>query len=644
LKNFNLSELRKAVDECKVVPLLGAGISASSPSSLPPSAGLTVPIRDVLYKSIYKFRSETNLARKDFDTCNFLIGKAPLESLLDALQTPYGNSALEYLVKVLATKEFNENHRGISLLAKAKKISWIITLNFDLLIETALNDIHIENVETICPLTDGNLSSDSISQTGVRIVKPHGTLIQDIKGNFSSAKLSTTLRVLGQEPNSRTIDAFNLIFKEHPFLLVGGYAGGDWDIVPILEEFVNRNLIKTIFWIQHPQNEKQNKEAKEYIDSLFKGDSCQFLIEDFTKILKLISPGFVPLHEGYVNQKKTDASTRFSDHGRNLLTVVNLLGIAGEANPAIVILEWLKSHSERRNNEWDYLISRKLSFMEHLAEKTRESLREHERAIILINKLSADWELEKAESYVWGAYTYLSLLKPHRIFRPFSNFKQSLEFYKKAKELRDKANEIVEQINKPSRVQALGAHFFADLKLSWLNLFMILGKFVSPICRYFSRRILKGIRTSPGYTDVFFSSGYWGLRYLELRILAGELKDDEKIEEEKRRLEIRKRFYELSQSNVERGNGHAYLAFIAGFCLPDIKTTICELKCAEKIWKEQSPPSLEGLARVIIFGRFCGCLSLFRAIKNVVVLIRKGGQYVNIIDFGNKVNSTECNY
>ena len=105
MRNFDLAELRKAVEECKIVPLLGAGISTSSPSSLPPSDGLTVPIRDVLYKSIDKFSSETNFCEKDFDTCNFLIEKAQLESLLDALQTPYGNSTLEYLVKVLATKE-----------------------------------------------------------------------------------------------------------------------------------------------------------------------------------------------------------------------------------------------------------------------------------------------------------------------------------------------------------------------------------------------------------------------------------------------------------------------------------------------------------------------------------------------------------
>jgi hypothetical protein len=443
--------------------------------------------------------------------------------------------------------------------------------------------------------------------------------------------------VLGQEPDPRTIDVFSLIFKEHPYLLVGGYAGDDWDIIPILQEFVNRNLIKTIFWIQHPTDEKGNKKAKEHIERLFKGDSYQFLLEDFTRILELISPGFVPFHKGHVNHKKTDAPARFNDYSRNLLTIVNLLGIAGEANPAIIILEWLKSQQGGKDNELEYLISRKLSFMLHLARKSRESLKEHERALILTNRLPAGWKLEIAEAYVWGAYTYLSLLKPHRIFRPFSNFKQSREFYKKAKQMRNTANEIVRQINVPSRVQALGVHFFADLKLSWLNLIMILGWLVWPICWYGSRRILRDITLSPGYTDIFFSSGYWGLRYLELRVLAGKLKGKEKIEEEISGLRIRKLFYKISQSNVERGNGHAYFALIMGHKLKNRSTVKCELKCAEQIWKKQSPPSLEGLARVIIFGRFCGCLSLFRAIKTIVVLFRIGGQYVKIIDPNNKV-------
>ncbi len=608
IPNLLVDEIRTALRQRKLVPLVGAGISFDAPASLPIARELNEPIHDLLKADLFRIHTEAGLSNDEFKLCDNLIIEAPLESLLDALQTTYREKALNYLLSALVCDKFNVNHYGLALLAKSYGLSHIITLNFDILIELALDQLRI-TYETLCPI--GRSSSQmSSSKCQCEIIKPHGTLAHSTERYSFENNLSTTLRVLGQEPNPSTVKKLEEIFKERPILLVAGYGAADWDIFPILQAAIGKGVLQRVYWIEHPGAER-NKKLLKWFEELSRNNKGVRVTHDFTNLLAKLLENLDDKKPPRLRQS-IDAKRMFDDQAKNIFAVVELLGIAGYPNIAILLLNWLQTKTLKDNDiPWDYLIARKLGFMSHLAGDSEKYFDSYSLAIQMAESLPTQWQATAVETRAWYVHSCLSLIKPQRISHTRNPIKW-FKLYRKAKKALKECIILTQDNCDYERELGLANHFFADFWLAWMNLFFLFGPLVRGPLKIPSRLILQRVRKSRGYSDEFLSSGYWGLRNLELRLLAGELpqsSEDPIVLNEKERLETRESFYSLTKSQVEQGNAHAYMALLLGWIGEEQAKIEEQFGLAESIWSEQIPPCVQGLARVALFKRFLGYTS-----------------------------------
>jgi len=182
----------------RVLPFLGAGISASAPSCLPLAPELNKPLLGELLKVMILFIKQTDnhshLSQNDVWIAKNVIKNARLEKVLDAFHQSYGDEIFDYM-SILDRGTPNANHLAFAKLSLADYLPSIITLNFDRLLEKAIVKLG-GACETVCPLSDKPSIIFGKNQLYCKIIKPHGTFCppEYSKNSFEYISVESPLR------------------------------------------------------------------------------------------------------------------------------------------------------------------------------------------------------------------------------------------------------------------------------------------------------------------------------------------------------------------------------------------------------------------------------------------------------------------
>ncbi len=182
-----------------------------------------------------------------------------------------------YLKQFFDGKEPGEIHNLIAKLVLDGLIRFIITTNFDNLMEKALNNSGLEDRYTVISTNDQAKNSDSWDKVDTcRIYKLHGDIIQ--------GRIRNSVRELGSLDRSIKKD-FQEIIDRHGVIVLG-YSGGEYD-KGVMDCFRKREYHRyPIYWQYRSRiNEQVKRIIKQQDGYSIKNDSAAgFLNELFARI------------------------------------------------------------------------------------------------------------------------------------------------------------------------------------------------------------------------------------------------------------------------------------------------------------------------------------------------------------------------
>lgn len=298
--------LRDAIKKQEVAFFVGAGISCNS--------GL--PLAHELKRYILKKLRINDKEIKEIMECRDL----PLERFMDVISSPSRSVFKSYMHTLLLKPEFssalkifalfregepNLNHVLIARLVREGHLRWVITTNFDLLIEKALMKEGLKrgrDFKVYC--NEKHFAKMNLNNfNGAHIVKIHGSIdnMASVRATFQSVS-DTTLSKIRQ-------DFVKYLFSAIPpyrrILFLGYSASDDCDINPGIKSVVKNP--KQISFIEHFDEERMLKdiESKSYFGK-FIGEWIRYDTDDF--ILKLClsfkGKGSFLEKEGYVSLRE----------------------------------------------------------------------------------------------------------------------------------------------------------------------------------------------------------------------------------------------------------------------------------------------------------------------------------------------------
>jgi len=246
LTNLKITDL--ITPDAKLTFLVGAGCSMDSPSCLPAGRKMMNAIID------YTCAGSEIEKIKNIEQLRF-------EQLVERV-TDHLDNELKIIDYYGECDKPNNQH--FFLAEMIKKGHFIITTNFDFLIEYALQQSGVSNNEIIPVITEQDFTKyrDPFEQIGNKkkiILKIHGSTKNVINGESTRKSLRTTIRALGL--NKKGLNIFQLEAYKQPLLkeitqnrslIIMGYSGSDdFDIIPTLKSLKN---IENIVWINHFEN------------------------------------------------------------------------------------------------------------------------------------------------------------------------------------------------------------------------------------------------------------------------------------------------------------------------------------------------------------------------------------------------------
>ncbi|QEE17550.1 tetratricopeptide repeat protein [Promethearchaeum syntrophicum] len=227
--------------------LVGAGISMNPPSNLPSA------------KSIIRVLLESCIPSEELTKSQSIKGLR-YEMIIEQVQNRFDNELkmLDYFEKFT-----HPNLIHLFLAYAILKANYVITTNFDYLIEFALKKIiSTEKHKDIIPIiTREDFTkyidlSQIIQSSRYPLIKIHGSKYNIITGAKTSDSVITTMKALGsnkEEGKTFDIEPFKKPLIEKIFidrtLVVIGYSGSDdFDIAPMLSHIKS---LKRLIWIEH---------------------------------------------------------------------------------------------------------------------------------------------------------------------------------------------------------------------------------------------------------------------------------------------------------------------------------------------------------------------------------------------------------
>jgi len=230
--------------------LIGAGCSLDSPTNIPS----TRKIMDTIIEYIC-VPPEVDRIKK--------IENFRFEALIEVFR-----DVLDPDLRIIDYFELfkNPNAQHYFLAEMIKKNNFVMTTNFDFLIEYALREsgIRIRNINIVISKSEFEKyanPSELLKKGKKSLYKIHGSTKNIITGKEKRDSLITTIQALGS--NKSGVDLFSIeAFKrplfenisKHRKLIIMGYSGSDdFDIVPTLKLLKD---LRNIVWINHVSNDK----------------------------------------------------------------------------------------------------------------------------------------------------------------------------------------------------------------------------------------------------------------------------------------------------------------------------------------------------------------------------------------------------
>lgn len=215
--------------------LLGAGTSAGAPSSISLWGEICADTQQFLYKTLeYKVRAtggDGYLHARD--ALQQIAEQAYPETILECLTRVYGRSGVANVLRsVLSPSDAAPNicHRVIAQLCKQGRATGIMTTNFDVLQEKALEE---ENV-AYRVVSPGDIHAEGY----LPVIKLHGTI-----DDASSLVFTRNEYYLGICQSD--IEAlWSRMAKSH--LVIVGYSGNDIDVFPVIRSMINEGCFSCV--------------------------------------------------------------------------------------------------------------------------------------------------------------------------------------------------------------------------------------------------------------------------------------------------------------------------------------------------------------------------------------------------------------
>ncbi len=603
--------LARAAESRKLLPLVGAGISVDQPSGLPLGGELEDRLRGDIKRAILAVSNELYTRFNQAEGAKKVLENTRLESLLDVLNDTHGKIVLRYL-DPFKWPLWNTNHACLAALAKRGFLPWCITLNFDRLIELALNKAEAAYT-VVCPLSSYSRHFGT-GRAVTSIIKPHGSIFEEDLTNNEYYHVSTTLREVGtfpQDPNKR---AFKKALSESSILFVAGYSDNDWDIFPILE--INADLIETIIWVKHtPIKQTGHDPGWDRIAARLSsfGDrhrcvviSSDRILKDLIDLLHLDQIG-LPRKKPLIDDFRLAKVDLTTDNSEDLMTVKTLISLAkliqhtGEFSRSL--LQWLENSPAVQNNT--NLMHHTFYLKAHSAHFTGD-------LPLAISYTSKTLELKKqtvdqgntsiAEVQVWLGYEYLCMCK--RPYKPYLSWPLRVPFYMlKGNLLLYNGIRMEENIEMRRKLYAKSAYYRVDLFHAWGTLLLLLGHKFSPLVKLYHSIIHVLYCKMPTYPETD-NEGYYWMRKLEAKILARKpILDRAEID---RKFDELERAFNVLQNNVQIGNVRAYRALLMAIYDGKREQAKRELDLAEEDWRRHGENIVSGHRRINIFRKYLG--------------------------------------
>lgn len=211
LNTASSSDLRRLIGPTPPTLLLGSGISLWDPTNLPTGQDFTKGVLEAVFDpSIGAPITDPS----DKTLLDDLLASLPFEMLLE--RCPDQNTIASLLSSLYGSTEPNDIHKALAVMADDGAIDCIVTTNYDLALDTALNDKR-------APLRKVVIESQTPLGATRIYFKVHGST-DHADSLVYSIRLESRLPVWKRNLLSRCIDSRPLI--------VIGYSGLDFEVCP----------------------------------------------------------------------------------------------------------------------------------------------------------------------------------------------------------------------------------------------------------------------------------------------------------------------------------------------------------------------------------------------------------------------------
>ncbi len=626
-----VEELVGGFRERRVVPLLGAGVSAPPPSCMPLGAALENRLRRTLWASVDAFLRERPLCEADRSSAERIINAARLERMLDVLQQTHGPAPVHEFLSVLRGGDWNCNHAALGALSKAGYLRLCITLNFDLLIEHAVAASG-GVAETVCPLRDSARFTVPASPDApcLQIVKPHGSLAPNGSGTGEFALLSPTLADVGNQPDPRNEAAITRAFSEGSCLLVAGYSDHDWDIFPVVQAAAART--SHVYWIEYLAPEVVARKERPYgvaFDRVYgwlqeRDGKGTLLFGDPSLLLRHVCEKLnVPFdpRNGYPLVRKEAPTDQFLSGPLEVLATSVALALLLQDRGRVhhELVNWLLSQDlAGRCPSLGARLHRSAAHSFHTRRDLPQALR-HMRMCTALRRHQpndAAYGGSVADDLVWMGYEHLCMIK-----RPSVRWAALIpvlwHWYRGVRLLR---TGVLNARRLPGRqrrkLRAMIRFYRGDLLHSWAALAFLVGGPGRSLGRALCRRASRWYCEAHRIDSISMDWEYYWMRRLEAQLLGGAQCDEK--DAIVRKLKHIEWSYGILQNHVQRGNTLAYRALVTRGS--DIEKLLSE---AEAIWSAADGFVPSGLMRVALFRRVLGVRGFVETMCDLWKLRRK---------------------
>ncbi len=260
--DINIYKLLK--EDQKITFLVGAGCSVDTPSNLPAGRSMM----DAIIKYVCaesEVEKISNLEELRFEALIEIV-KDKIDEDLKIIDF-YG----------LCDKPNNQHFFFADMI---KKGHYVMTTNFDFLIEYALLNLNVPKEEIVCVITKEDFKKycdpgDLKLQGKKLLYKIHGSTRNLLTGEDTRQSLITTIQAFGS--NKESLNVFQVEpFKRPVFdniskfrsLVVMGYSGSDdFDVIPTLKVFRDLN---NVIWMNYIGNDDDQEDIIEIYEDFIK--------------------------------------------------------------------------------------------------------------------------------------------------------------------------------------------------------------------------------------------------------------------------------------------------------------------------------------------------------------------------------------